>query len=286
MRVLWTALTYGAVIVLALMAPARADTLEKIKSSGVILLGYQTDAPPFSSAAGGGQPEGFSIDLCDRVVAATKIALKMDNLAVKFIPVDSQTRFDKLNKGEIDIECGSTTRTLSRQATFDFTLFTFLTGTEILVRFESDIRRPADLAGKKIAVLPSTTTEKVIKDTLKESLVNAEIVPVKSHDDGIASITDGRADGYASDEVLLIGLAKKTKDPALYRMSGTYYSYEPYALMVRKNDQDFRLVADRALAQTFKSGQIWDIYKRWFGQWNAKPGPALAALYALQSLSE
>ena len=286
MRVILIVIACAAMCVLAIMSPVRADTLDKIKSSGVILLGYWRDAPPFSSMAAGGQPEGFSIDLCDRVVAEVKIALKIDKLDVKFVPVDAQTRFDKLESGDIDIECGTTTRTLSRQARFDFTLFTFLTGTEMLVRLDSDIRAPADLAGKRIAVLPGTTTEKVMKDVVKQLLVNAEIVPVKSHEDGISAITDGRADGYASDQVLLIGLAKKTKDPSLYRMSGTFYSYEPYALMIRKNDEAFQLVADRALAQTYKSGQIWEVYKRWFGQWNVKPGQALLSLYAIQSLSE
>jgi glutamate/aspartate transport system substrate-binding protein len=285
MRVIRMAIACAAMCGIVHTSQARADTLDKIKSSGVILLGYRSDAPPFSSGASG-RPEGFSIDLCDRVVAAAKIALKMDNLDAKFVAVDADTRFGKLESGDIDIECGATTRTLSREARFDFSLFTFLTGTEMLVRLDSDIRSPADLAGKKIAVLPGTTTEKVMKDVFKQLLVNAEIVPVKNHDDGIAAITDGRADGYASDQVLLIGLAKKSKDPSLYRMSGTFYSYEPYALMVRKNDAAFRLVADRALAQTYKSGQIWEIYKRWFGEWNVKPGPALMALYALQSLSE
>ena len=286
MRSILVAIACGSAYFLALMSPTCADTLDKIKASGVILMGYRTDAPPFSSTAPGGQPEGFSIDLCDRVVAAVKIALKTDNLSVKYVPVDAESRFSKLEAGDIDIECGATTRTLSRQARFDFTLFTFLTGTELLVRFESDIHGPSELAGKKIAVLPGTTTESVMKDVFKRLLVNAVIVPVKDHDDGVAAVTDGRADGYASDEVLLIGLARKTNDPTLYRLSGTMYSYEPYALMVRKNDAAFRLVADRALAQTYKSGQIWEIYKRWFGRWNVRPSDALATLYAMQTLSE
>jgi len=286
MRSVLFAIARASACFLALVLPASADTLDKIKSSGTILLGYRTDAPPFAATGPSGQPEGFSIDLCDRVVAAVKIALKTDSLSVKYVPVDAKSRFDKLEAGDIDIECGATTRTLSRQARFDFTLFTFLTGTELLVRFESNIHSPSDLAGKKIAVLPNTTTESVMKDAFKRLLVNAAIVPVKDHDDGVAAITDGRADGYASDEVLLIGLARKSQNPALYRLSGTMYSYEPYALMVRKNDSAFRLVADRALAQTYTSGQIWEVYKRWFGKWNARPSDALAALYAIQTLAE
>ena len=178
MRVIPIAIACAATCVLTHLSPVYADTLDKIKASGVILLGYRSDAPPFSSAATVGQPVGFSIDLCDQVVAGVKAALKIDRLDVKFIPVDAKTRFEKLETGDIDIECGASTRTLSREARVDFTLFTFLTGTEMLVPFKSDIRAPADLAGKKIAVLPGTTTETVMQGVIKILAVDAEIVTV------------------------------------------------------------------------------------------------------------
>ncbi len=159
----------------------------------------------------------------------------------------------KLEEGDIDIECGSTSKTLSRQARVDFTLLTFVTGTELLVHVGSKINDPSGLEGKRVAVLPGTTTDLVIRNVLKEKMINAEIVAVRDHDDGLAALQDHRADAYASDEIILIGLARGAKNAEDLRLSGSLYSYEPYALMVRKNDADFRLIADRALAETYRS---------------------------------
>jgi glutamate/aspartate transport system substrate-binding protein len=268
------------------MAPADADTLDRIKATGTITVGYVDASPPFASSERGGKPEGFSIDLCQRIVAGVKQATGMAELTVKYVPVTTETRIPKLEAGEIDIECGSTTRTLSRQARVDFTLLTFVTGTELLVHLDSKIDDIANLEGKKVATLPDTTTETVIKTLLEQRLVNAAVVPVKDHDDGIAALDDGRADAYASDEVLLIGLARKSKKPENLRLSGNLYSYEPYAMMVQQNDAAFRLIADRALAQVYRSGEIDKIYDRWFGQWKLKPSRMLIALYRIQSLPE
>jgi glutamate/aspartate transport system substrate-binding protein len=276
------------VMVAAMQAPVavQADTLDRIKSTGTITIGYVDASPPFASSTAGGKPEGFSIDLCQRIVAGVRQSLGLAELTVKYVPVTSETRISKIESGEIDIECGSTTRTLSRQARVDFTLLTFVTGTELLVGLDSKIDDIANLDGKKVAVLPSTTTEAVIKGLLKQRLVNAAVVSVKDHEDGIAALEDGRADAYASDQVLLIGLARKSKHPENLRLSGNLYSYEPYAMVVHQNDAAFRLVADRALAQVYRSGEIDKIYDRWFGQWNLKPSPMLIALYRVQSLPD
>jgi len=275
-----------AAIVFGLPAPAHADTLDKIQASKSISLGYRKASPPFSSADEDGKPIGFSIDLCLRVVAAVKQATGLDKLAIAYVPVTAENRLEKLETGDIDIECGSTSRTLARQARVDFTLLTFVTGTELLVHVGSKIDGLSGLEGKRVAVLPGTTTENVIITELKRQLINAEIVKVRDHDDGLVALRAGRADAYASDEIILIGLARGAKDASDLRLSGTIYSYEPYALMVRKNDADFRLVADRALAETYRSGDIGAIYDRWFGKWSAQPNPVLVALYRIQSFWE
>lgn len=268
------------------IAPASADTLDKVKSSGTFLMGVREASPPFSSVGAEGKPEGFSIDLCQRIAAAVKQKLALDNLDIKFVPVTAENRIEKLESGEIDIECGSTSRTLSRQARVDFTLFTFVTGTDLLVRSDAPINNVTELQGKKIALLPGTTNETVVKKLLKFRLIDAEIVAVKDHDDGVSAVEDGRADVYASDQVLLIGQLMKAKHPTRLRLNGSILSYEPYALMVRKNDADFRLVADRALASLYQSGEIGTIYDRWFGRWRLTPSDLLGALYEMQSLSE
>jgi ABC-type amino acid transport substrate-binding protein len=279
------ALLSFVVIVLA-AAAAQSGTLDKIRASGSVALGYRTASPPFSSAEAGAHPAGYSIDLCLRIVAAVRQATGLDKLAIVYVPVTAENRIEKLESGEIDIECGSTTRTLSRQERVDFTLQTFVTGAELLVRLGSNVNRLADLEGKKVAVLPGTTTDNTVRAELKQQLINATVVAVRDHDEGVAALVDGRADAYASDEVILIGLARKLGDNANLRLSGSMFSYEPYALMVRRNDADFRLVADRALAETFRSGGIGGIWERWFGKWVARPNPHLVTLYRLNGLPD
>lgn len=271
--------------VATLATAASADTLATIKARGAFIIGYREGVPPFSALGSDKKPEGYSIDLCNRIAEGVKAALQKPNLAVRYVPVTAENRIAKLESGAIDIECGSTTRTISRQSRVDFTLFTFLTGTEMLVPTRSSIHDPQDLAGKKIALQPGTTTERVMKQLFALRLINAEIVPVASSQDGLAAVESGKADGYASDEIVLLGLAATAKDPKSLRLSGTLYSYEPYALMVRKNDAAFRLVADRTLAYLFQSGDIGDIYRRWFGQWRDDPTPLLSALFSIESLA-
>jgi glutamate/aspartate transport system substrate-binding protein len=274
------------VVMLGGAAAAQAGTLDKIRAKGSIALGYRTASPPFSSAEAGAQPVGYSIDLCLRIVAALKQVSRLDGLSVAYVPVTAENRIEKLESGEIDIECGSTTRTLSRHERVDFTLLTFVTGSELLVRLGSNINRLADLEGKKVAVLPGTTTDNTVRAELKQQFINATVVAVRAHDEGVAALADGRADAYASDEVILIGLARKIGDNANLRLSGTIFSYEPYALMVRKNDAEFRLVADRALAEIYRSGGIGGIWERWFGKWVARPNAHLMTLYRLNALPE
>jgi glutamate/aspartate transport system substrate-binding protein len=268
------------------IAAAAASTLEKIGATGTIVLGFRDASPPFSFRDANGKPAGYSIDLCNRIAAAVKERLSLPRLEVRYVRVTPEDRIAKLVSGEIDLECGSTTRTISRQAQVDFTLLTFVTGTELLVPLGSNIDDLSGLEGRKIALLPGTTNDAVIRSALASRMVNAELVSVADHDAGVAAVESGRVDAYASDEVLLIGLARKVKDPSKLRLTGKLYSYEPYALMVRQNDAEFRYIADRTLAGLFRTREIGDIYRRWFGDWNAGPSQILIALYMLQSVPE
>ena len=206
-----------ALAAISMFGAARADTLDTIRSRGAFIIGYREGAPPFSSVDAQGHPQGYSIDLCNRIADAVKAALKMNDLKVQYVPVTAENRIDKLESGAIDIECGSTTRTLGRQERVDFTLFTFITGTEMLVLETSDIRGPDNLKGKKIAVQAGTTTEDAIKRIAAAR--GAQIVSVKSSDEGMALVESGQADAYASDEIVLIGLASAAKSPRGVRLS-------------------------------------------------------------------
>ncbi len=284
MRTFLTALTSLVLLAAFATSAMAAGTLDTIRSRGAIIVGYRADAAPFSSLGSDGKPQGYAVDLCDRIAGAVKDQLNLPKLQVRYTPVTAENRISKLRSGAIDIECGTTTRTISRQAQVDFTLFTFLSGTELLVKANSSIHGVADLANKRIAVQPGTTTEKVLKQLFSLRLVSATVVPVQSGAEGLAALENGQVDAYASDQVVLIGLAAGSKDPKSLRLSGALYSYEPYAFMVRQKDAAFRLIADRTLALIYQSDDIVKIYDRWFGQWQPDPPSLLRALYDIESL--
>lgn len=261
-----------------------ADTLKKIRDSKSISLGYRTDSPPFSFAASDGQPAGYTVDLCKRVVAGIERALGGGNLAVKWVPVTSANRFDQVTSGAIDLECGNTTVTLGRQERVDFSNMTFVDGGAVLVLAESKLGRLADLAGKTVGVKPGTTTETSLKAALKEKLIDARVVNVKDEAEAMAALNDKRIDGYAADRVVLVGSVVLARSDIKYTLLQDDFSFEPYALMMRR-DPAFRLAVNRGLVQVYRSGAIREIFDRWLAPLG-KPGPLLAAMYYLNTTPE
>ena len=283
-------LTLSVAAALALGAgPAEAQdlqgTLKKIKDSGTITLGYREQSVPFSFKGNDGTPAGYSVDLCKSVATAVQQQLKLQKLDVKWVPVTVDTRMQAVVNGTIDLECGSTTNTLSRQEQVDFSNMTFVDGGSLLVKTTAKLTSFQDFAGKKIGVIPGTTTETALKATLQKALVNAQVMPVKDHREGLTGVENGTLDAYASDRVILIGLGVTATDPSQFAIADTYLSYEPYGLMLRRGDAAFRLAVNRALAQLYRSGEILQIYGRWFGKLG-KPGNLLVAMYALNALPE
>jgi ABC-type amino acid transport substrate-binding protein len=187
--------------------------------------------------------------------------------------------------GKVDIECGTSTASLSRQERVDFSLMTFVDGGGLLTKSDFKLGALADLADKRIAVIPGTTTEAALGKFLKEEFVSVKYVPVKNHVEGLAAIEKGSAEAFASDRGILVGLAVTSKDPKLYALPNIFFSYEPYGFMVRRNDADFRLLVNRALAGLYRSGGIAPIYDRWFGSFGT-PSPAIKAMYFLNALPE
>ncbi len=280
----------AVVLAAALASPVAADeltgTLKKIKSAGALVIGHREASRPFSFVDDKGEAAGYSIDLCVRIAKAVKEQLGLDQLETRFVPLSAENRIDKVADGTVDIECGNTTNTLSRQERVDFTNTVFITGGGFLTRADTKVGSLGDLAGKSISVVIGTTTEQELANLLAKSLVDAKIVKVKDHNEGIEALVNGRVDAHAGDQLVLIGLAKSAKDPKRFALVPELFSYEPYALMLRRNDADFRLVANRALAQLYRSGEIGAIYEKWFGDWGGKPSPLLLAMYALNSLPE
>jgi len=273
------------VLTLPLVA-ARADVgaLAAIQNSGVIRLGHLQNSPPFSYLEGG-TPQGYSVELCKHVAESIQRQLKLTSLRIQWVPLKLQERIPAVRERKVDIECGTTTWTLSRQQEVDFSLMTFVDGASVLVRRNSDMLRLADLNGKKIAVVPTTTTASALQATLKARMLSAVVVPVDTPEEGVTKLREGEVDGYASDRVLLLGQGLAVKDEANLRVLDEDFSVEPYALVLARGDPDFRLAIDRALAALYRSGDIESIFERWLGPLG-RPSTLLSALYYLQSIPE
>jgi ABC-type amino acid transport substrate-binding protein len=271
-------------MLLAVGAQAQdTGTLKKIRDAKSITLGYRTDSPPFSFAGPDGQPAGYSVDLCKRVAASLERSLG-GSLAIKWVAVTSANRFDQVTGGAIDLECGNTTVTLSRQERVDFSNLTFVDGGGVLVLAESNLNRLADLAGKTIAVKPGTTTETSLKAALKDKLIDAKVVTVKDESEALAALNEKRIDGYAADRIVLVGNVIRARADIKYTLIQDDFSFEPYALMMRR-DPAFRLAVNRGLVQVYRSGAIKEIFDRWLAPLG-KPGPLLAAMYYLNTTPE
>jgi ABC-type amino acid transport substrate-binding protein len=263
-----------------------SGTLKQIKESGKIRIGYRESEPPMSFVDDSGQPVGYSIDLCKRIVTAVKRKLDTSEIAVEFVPVNAADRFSALRDNKIDILCGSTTKTLSRSEIVDFTQLTFVTGASLLSLDPEKVATIGDLQGKKVGVVKDTTTIEVLKKALKDSLTEAEVVPLDSASDAVRSLLDNKIDAFSSDQVVLIGLVLTSGDKGDFFVTTELFSFEPFALAVRRNDADFRLVADRVLSQLYRSGQIIQIYRKWFGGFSKKAPAALGAVYRLNATPE
>jgi ABC-type amino acid transport substrate-binding protein len=273
-------------------APAHAQTptldgtLKKVKTSGTLSIGYRESSPPFSFIGPDKRPIGYSIDLCLQVASAIQKQLGMADLKLSWVPVTPESRIQAVAQGTVDIECGSTTASLSRQEQVDFSLMTFVDGGSMLTLTASNLRGLGDLKGRRIAVAPGTTTEKALADFLKAEFITVQIVPVKDHAEGLAALQAGKVDAYASDRGILIGLAITAGgDLKRFAIAGTLFSYEPYGLMVRRNDAAFRLAVNRALAELYRTGRVVPIYDRWFGDFGPM-SQAIQAMYRLNGLPE
>jgi len=259
-------------------------TLDHIKTSSTLNLGYRESAPPFSFPGPDKRPVGYSVDLCTHVAGAIQKQLGV-NLKLNWVPLTAENRVDMVAQGKVDIECGTTTASLSRQERVDFSLMTFVDGGGLLTKSDLSLRAMADLANKRVAIIPGTTTETALTKFLKEEFVTVQLVRVKDHLEGRGAVENGLAEAFASDRGILIGLVVTAKDPLSLSIPSILFSYEPYGFMVRRNDAAFRLAVNRALAELYRSGGIVQVYDRWFGALG-KPSPALQAMYLLNALPE
>ena len=278
-----------AALILLAASATHAQTvdgaLKKILGSKTISIAYRTDALPFSYEGDGKQPAGYSVALCKRVVASLERQLKVQVLQIKWVPATSQNRLELVKKGQADMECGSTTVTLSRMAEVDFSSNIFVDTTGVLVRGAVPARSFKELAGKRIAVIANTTNAAAVETAIKKSGITANVVRVKSREEALAALEAGKVDAFASDKILLVGLGTKMKDPSQYAMLADDLSFEPYAIVLPHGDAGFRLAVNRALSEIYRSGDIVEIFRNAFGV-GVEPTPVLVMMYGLAAYPE
>ena len=246
-------------------ATTSQKTLDKIKSSGEVVLGYRDSSIPFSYIAGTpNQPVGYAHDLQMKVVDALKKQLNMPNLKVRYNLVTSQTRIPLVQNGTVDLECGSTTNNTERQKQVDFSNGFFEIGTRLLTAKISGINDFADLKGKTLVTTAGTTSERFIKKLNDDQKMGINIVSAKDHGESFLMLESGRAAAFMMDDVLLAGEKAKAKDPSKWVIVGTPQSYEIYGCMMRKGDTEFKKLVDDTLVATYASGEINQIYNKWF----------------------
>lgn len=274
------ALVGGAV---AFPLAVSAQTLDTIRETGNLRLGYRADAPPFSFRAGEEAPKGYSVALCRAVALSVKEQLNLDRLDVSFVEVSAEDRFQAIEDGKVDLLCGATSATLSRREQVDFSVPTFVDGAGILV-LKGGPGSFRDLAGQKVGVRLGTTTETALRQAVEKMGIAIEIVPVEDHRDGIVRLVEKEIAGYFGDRAILFYLVLATgRDD--FVLPEEQFTYEPYALALRKGDSAFRLAVDRALSRIYRSGAVAEIFRATFGP-GAAPSPELRSLYRVNALPE
>lgn len=257
--------------------------LKHIHESGIIRLAYRSDANPFSFVSPQGQPDGYSVDLCKYIASALDSQLGK-KLAIEWIPVDSQNRFDTIAAGVADIECGASSVSFARMMKVDFSSFIFMENTGLMVRANSGISSLADLRGKKIAVIVGTTNEAALSKEIQRRQLQIAIVRVKDRSEGITALQGGAVESFVSDKLLLIGAPNA--DGTNYKLLPESLSTEPYALALPRGDWRFRAAVNKALSQLYGSPQILDIYRKWFAALGERPDLLRAAVYIFGTIPE
>jgi glutamate/aspartate transport system substrate-binding protein len=257
--------------------------MKRIADTKTIKLGFRAAATPFSFLGDKKEPVGYTIDLCTIVVDAIGKSLGSP-LKIEWVEVTTQNRFDMVAQGKADMECGSSTITLSRMKDVDFSSIIFTESTGIVVKSASGIQKATDLNGKKIAVATNTTNERAIANLIKQGTLKAVLVPVKDREAGIAALEKGEVDAYASDKLLLVGA--RFADAKAMSMLPDDLSLEPYGIVLPRGDWALRLAVNSGLADIFRSNQIASVFGKWFNQIGLKPGPLLLSAFTLGALPQ
>ena len=259
-----SALLAAAALALAATAAAQEGTLQKIKQSGAITIGHRDSSIPFSYYDQNQHPVGYAMDICAKVVDAVKAKLKMPNLKVNLLPVTSSTRIPLMANGTIDLECGSTTNNAERKQQVDFGMTYFVVKYRYVAKKSAHMDKIADLKGKTVVSTSGTTDLKALNELNTSRNFGMNILTANDHAAAFLMVESGRAAAFLMDDILLSGLVANAKKPGDFHISSESLGLEPYSLMLRKDDPEFKKVVDDAMTRLYKSGEIHRIYRKWF----------------------
>lgn len=280
----------AAALLCVLAAPASAQelygTLKKVRDTKVFTIGHREASFPFAFYDDQKKPTGFAVELCTRIGEAVKQELKMPEIEIRYLPINAQTRIPLLTNGTIDIECGSTTNNLARQRQVDFTYSYYVTGGRLLASKASKIKEVEDLNGKVAGVAPGTSNEVVIKALIEQLKLSLRLVTVRDHAEGMLALETGRIDAYVHDEVGQYALLAKSTQRDKFEVVGRLLSFDPYGLMIRRDDSAFKLVANRTLATIYRSGEVHSMFKRHFDPFGIPLTPAVDWTFKLNAMPD
>ena len=262
--------------ILLLPTVAFAQTLDKIKDSGELVLGFRTDAAPLSVLGDNG-PQGYSVELCARLAQSLVDIIGLETLEVVFEPVTTENRFEKVANGEIDLLCGAATITLSRRALVDFSVPTYVDGTTVALKADGP-NSFEELAGQKIGVRSATTTLEALKTTLESMNMDAEVVEFDDHGAGMAALESDAIAAYFADQSILMSMLQSIDGAEDYKVFENLLTIEKHGLAMRRGDSDFRLAVDTGLSNLFATGAIAEAFSNSVA---ANPGFGLEAMFLL-----
>src|SRR5215470_2170078 len=241
-----------------------SPTLAGIKKSGVVRLGYRESSPPFSFLDPSNRPIGYSLELCEAIVEEIGAEVDNANLKIDHVKVTSDDRIQAVLDNKIDLECGSTTANAERSKQVAFSPLMFVAGTKLMVPKASPITAVTDMKGKTVVVTKGTTNEQAMHNVNKKFSLGLNIVTSPDHEQSYQTLVDGKADAFATDDILLYGLIARHKSQDKFRVTGDYLSYDPYGIMFRKGEPQLTAVVERAFRKLGSNHDLVPLYEKWF----------------------
>src|ERR1700726_4383638 len=241
-----------------------SPTLANIKNTQVVHLGYRESSPPFSFLDQSNRPIGYSLELCEAIVDEIGVEVDDAELRIEYVKVTSDDRIQAVLQNKIDLECGSTNANAERAKQVAFSPLMFVAGTKLMVPKASNISAPTDLKGKTVVVTKGTTNEQAMHNVDKKFALGLNIVTSPDHQQSYQMLVDGKADAFATDEILLYGLIARHKSQDKFRVTGDYLSYDPYGIMFRKGEPQLTAVVERTFRKLGTNHDLVPLYNKWF----------------------